>query len=61
VDTARGIAAWLNYDEKQMQKALDCLVRQKILISHRMGSTAAYGYTQDKKVIEKLERALKNT
>ena len=59
VDTVRGITAWLNHNREQMQKALDYLVRQKILISHRTGSTAAYGYTQNKKVVKEIGRFLR--
>lgn len=60
IDTARGIAAWLNHDQEEIKKALDYLVSQNILISHRTGSTIAYAYTQDKKVVKKIEKFLKN-
>lgn len=58
VDTSRGIAAWLNYDRKEIKKALDFLVSQNILVPHRMGSTVAYAYTQDKKIIACIEKFL---
>ncbi len=60
LDTSRGIAAWLNRDRKEIKKALDYLVNQNILISHCTGSTAAYAYTQDKKIIDRIEKLLGN-
>lgn len=58
VDTARGIATWLDYNPKQVRKALDYLVSQNILIAHRTGSTTAYGYVQDKEIIAQIEKIL---
>ena len=58
VDTSRGIAAWLNHDREQIQKALNFLVSQNILISHRTSSTIAYAYSQDKEIVEEIERFL---
>lgn len=60
VDTSRGIAAWLNHDRKEIKRALDFLVSQNILTTHRTASTAAYAYTQDKKTIEGVEKLLQN-
>ncbi|MBN3038832.1 MAG: hypothetical protein JW869_05370 [Candidatus Omnitrophica bacterium] len=60
VDTSRGIAAWLNFDRKEVKKALDSLVKEKILIPHRIGSSIAYAYTQDKKIIKKIEQSVKS-
>ena len=60
VDTARGLAAWLNHDQEGIKEALDYLVRQNILITHCTGSTIAYAYTQDKKTVEKIEKFLQN-
>ena len=60
VDTSRGIATWLNYDRKQIEQALDYLSSQNILISHRTGSTIAYAYTQDKKIVKKIKFFLLN-
>ena len=59
VDTSRSIANWLDYERKEVKKALDALVKQKILIAHRIGSSIAYAYTQEKKVIRQIEHALK--
>lgn len=58
VDTSRGIAAWLNYSREETKKALDYLTRQKILIAEHTGSATAYAYTQDKKIIETIEKLL---
>lgn len=59
VDTSRGIAAWLNIERKEAKEALDFLVKQKVLTAHRMGSSIAYAYTQDKKVNQKIDKLLK--
>ncbi|MBL7084747.1 MAG: hypothetical protein ISS43_01380 [Candidatus Omnitrophica bacterium] len=58
VDTPRGIAAWLSHDQKEIKKALDYLVSQNILIAHRTRSTIAYCLTQDKKIVDQIERFL---
>ena len=59
VDTARGIAGWLNHSQDETEKALDYLVAQKILNLHHTGSTKAYGYTQNKQIIGKIKGILK--
>ncbi|MFH1045982.1 MAG: hypothetical protein V1727_03360 [Candidatus Omnitrophota bacterium] len=58
VDTSRAIAAWLNCERKEVKKALDYLVTQGILLPHRIGASTAYAYTQDKKIIFKIEKIL---
>lgn len=60
IDTPRGIAVWLNHDQKEIEMALDYLVSQNILVSHRTGSTIAYAYTQDKEAVEKIEKFLQH-
>ena len=60
VDTSRAIADWLAYERKEVKKALDHLVAQKILVTHRIGSSIAYAYTQEKKIVREIEKALKN-
>lgn len=60
VDTAHGIAAWLNHNREEIKEALNFLVRHKILISERTDSTIAYAYTQDKQVIREIDRFLQN-
>ena len=58
VDTSSSIAAWLNHNLKEVQKVLDYLVSQNILICHRAGSTTAYAYTHDRQIIERIEKIL---
>lgn len=60
VDSANGIAAWLNQNTKQLEKALDYLVSEEILVSHGNESTKAYSYTQDRKIVSELEKLLKD-
>jgi DNA polymerase II small subunit/DNA polymerase delta subunit B len=58
VDTSRGIATWLNHDYKEIERALHFLASQNILIPHYTGSTTAYAYTQDKVIIDRIEKIL---
>ncbi len=59
VDTSRSIAAWLNLEREDVKKVLDYLVSQNILLPHRISSSIAYSYTQDSKIIKKIEKLLK--
>ena len=59
VDTSRSIAAWLNWERKEVKRALDNLCKFKILIPHRIGSSIAYAYTQDKRIIKEIEKFLR--
>ena len=58
VDTARNIALWINHDLKEVEKTLESLVDNKILLAHRTSSTIAYAYTQDEDVISEIEKVL---
>ena len=59
VDTSQNLAAWLNFELSKIEKALDYLVKQNILIVHQTGSTTAYAYTQDKETIKEIAEFLK--
>lgn len=59
VDTARGIATWVNQDVKDVEKTLEKLVSLNILIAHRTNYATAYAYTQDRDIISKIEKLLK--
>ena len=61
IDTAANIAAWLNHDRKEIKQALDYLVSQNILISHRTGSTQAFAYTQDKRIVKMIDKFLEKS
>jgi len=58
VDTSSGIATWLTHNHEEIEKVLDYLVSQNILISHHTGSTVAYAYTQDNEIIDQIEKIL---
>lgn len=58
VDTARGVATWVNHDIKDVEKTLEELVSLNILIAHRTNYATAYAYTQNKDVISKIESHL---
>ena len=60
IDTARGIAAWLNQDRDKVAKALDFLAAEKVLVVHRTRATLAYGLTQNKAMIKRIEKLLED-
>ena len=55
VDTARGIATWINEDADDTESALKELSRAKILIPHGNGVTAAYSYTTNASIVAKIK------
>lgn len=59
IDTAKGISVWIGCDAVAAQKSLDKLVKEDILINHKMLSTDAYSYTNQKGIIKKIERCIK--
>lgn len=60
IDTAKGISVWIGHDVNQVQKALNKLVKEKILISHKTTSISAYAYTNNKGIVRKIEKYIKN-
>lgn len=60
VDTARGVATWVNHDLKDVEKALEKLVAVNILIVHRTNYATAYSYTQNKNTTSKIEKLIKS-
>lgn len=58
IDTPRGIATWIEEDRTRVKKALEDLVDLKILVAHRSTSTTGYSYTDDKKLISKIDKLL---
>ena len=60
IDTAKGISLWIGGDINIIQKALNQLVKEGIITSHTTASTAAYAYTNDKEVVKKVEKYIKN-
>ncbi len=59
VDTAQGIATWINRDVKSVERALEGLVSLKIIIVHRTDYATAYAYTNNKSLISKVNKLLK--
>jgi len=59
IDTPRGISTWVREERSKVSKALEDLVRLKILSAHRATSTTGYSYTRDLKIISKIEKLLK--
>ncbi|NQU95844.1 MAG: hypothetical protein HQ549_06455 [Candidatus Omnitrophica bacterium] len=60
VDTPRGIATWVKEERAVVKNALDKLVELGILIAHEVSSTTGYSYTRNKKIIQTIEKQLKN-
>lgn len=56
IDTAKGISLWIGYDVGAVQKALDSLVKENILISYKTISMNAYAYTNNKNIIKNIEK-----
>ncbi|MDO8603032.1 MAG: hypothetical protein Q7O04_04190 [Candidatus Omnitrophota bacterium] len=60
IDTAKGISLWIGGDINNTQKVLNQLVKEGIIVCHRTASTNAYAYTNNKEIIKKIEKYLKN-
>lgn len=59
IDTPRGVSTWVREERPKVSKALEDLVKLKILSAHRATSTTGYSYTRDPKIISKIEKLLK--
>jgi len=59
IDTPRGVSTWVREERSKVSKALEDLVKLKILSAHRATSTTGYSYTRDLKIISKIEKLLK--
>jgi hypothetical protein len=59
LDTARGIATWINEGVKKTEKALNELAEAKILIPHSTNAATAYGYTTDAGIISRVKIGLR--
>ena len=59
IDTPRGVSTWVREERLKVGKALEDLVKLKILTAHRATSTTGYSYTRDNKIISKIENLLK--
>ena len=61
IDTPRGIATWVREERSTVKKALEDLVKLKVLNAYRATSTTGYSYTTDVTLISKITRLLKKT
>lgn len=61
IDTAKGISLWVGGDANSIQKALNQLVKEGVITSHQTTSTTAYAYTNNKQLVKKIEKCIKNT
>lgn len=59
IDTAKGISVWVACDIEGVQEALNSLVKEGIIINHKAGSTDAYSYTNQRKIVKKIEKYIK--
>jgi predicted transcriptional regulator len=58
IDTPRGVSTWVREERSKVSKALEELVKLKMLTAHRSTSTTGYSYTRDPKIISKIEKLL---
>lgn len=56
IDTAKGISVWTGCDLDPVQKTLNILVKEGVLINHRTASTDAYAYTNKRDIVKRIER-----
>ena len=55
VDSSRGIAAWVREERAVVKKALEDLVKLKVLAAHRSTATTGYSYTTSSRLIKKID------
>jgi len=60
IDTAKGISLWVGYDVGLLQASLNRLVKENILLHHKTASISAYSYTNNKDIVKKIEKYVKN-
>ena len=60
IDTVKGISLWIGGDMNVIQKALNQLAKEGIIVSHRTASTTAYAYTNNRTIVKKIEKHVKN-
>lgn len=61
MDTPRGVATWIGEERGNVKRALEDLVKARVLVAHRATSTTGYSYTRDDRTISRIERLLKKT
>jgi len=59
IDTVKGISVWIGCDLESVQRALDKLVKEGVLINHKTTTTNAYSYTNQKDMIKAIEKYIK--
>ena len=60
IDTPRGIATWVSMDLDVAREALEKLTKINILTRHKAYQAAAYGYTNNKRIVAQVAEILKN-
>ncbi len=59
IDSPENIAKWIGEEFKMVKKKLDFLVKKRILVKDKTYLAEAYSYTQDKELMEKIAKFLK--
>ncbi|NQT95121.1 MAG: hypothetical protein HQ572_01590 [Candidatus Omnitrophica bacterium] len=59
IDTPRGVATWVGTSREKAKKVLDELQKEGILNAIETSSTSGYSFTQDKKIIKKIDEFTK--
>ena len=60
IDTAKGISIWVGCEVHAVQKALNRLAEQEVLVRHKTTSTEAYSYTNQRDIVKRIEKYIKN-
>jgi len=60
IDTAKGISLWIGLDIEVIQKALNVLLKEGVITIHQSASTDAYAYTNNKAIVKRIEKYIKN-
>lgn len=59
IDTAKGISIWVGCDIGIVQRALNKLVEEGVLVNHKTPSIDAYALTNERAIVKKIERCIK--
>ena len=61
IDTVKGISIWVGCDIDMVQRALNKLVEEGVLVNHKTHSTDAYALTNERAIVKKIERYIRST
>lgn len=59
IDTPRGVSAWTNLSLPECRRILEELAKKGILLAYRTSSTVGYSLTENKKILQTLQKLAK--